>query len=239
MHIYITNLIHLSGHGSLGCFHVLAIVNTNCFISWCGSQTHVFLTVLDILFHIHSGFPGDSDSKESSYNAGWNLPAMWERICLQCRRPGFDPWVGKIPWRRERPPTPVFSPGEFYGLYSHGVTKSQMLLRDFHFTSSISTQSFSSYVQIPAQSSPLYISSYLEDALDEAEGNPSLSSAKLDTLWSHHRLFSEAMRYYPIWPIMDNSAKPGVNSIFKIPFLMIYQLSTFWICYISNELSNC
>ena len=21
--------------------------------------------------------------------------------CLQCRRPGFDPWVGKIPWRRK------------------------------------------------------------------------------------------------------------------------------------------
>ena len=25
----------------------------------------------------------------------------WLRICLQCRRPGFDPWVGKTPWRRE------------------------------------------------------------------------------------------------------------------------------------------
>jgi len=36
---------------------------------------------------------------------------------LQCRRPGFDPWVGKIPWRRERLPTPVFWPGEFHGLY--------------------------------------------------------------------------------------------------------------------------
>ena len=24
-----------------------------------------------------------------------------ERICLQCRRPGFDRWVRKIPWRRE------------------------------------------------------------------------------------------------------------------------------------------
>ena len=24
----------------------------------------------------------------------------------------FDPWVGKIPWRRERQPTPVFLPGE-------------------------------------------------------------------------------------------------------------------------------
>ena len=37
------------------------------------------------------------------------------RICLQCRRPRFDPWVGKIPWRREWLPTPVFSPGEFHG----------------------------------------------------------------------------------------------------------------------------
>ena len=27
-------------------------------------------------------------------------------------RHGFDPWVGKIPWRRERLPTPVFLPGE-------------------------------------------------------------------------------------------------------------------------------
>ena len=30
-------------------------------------------------------FPGGSDSKESS---------------CQCRRPRFDPWVRKIPWRR-------------------------------------------------------------------------------------------------------------------------------------------
>ena len=37
-----------------------------------------------------------------------------------CRRPGFDPWVGKIPWRRERLPTPVFWPREFHGLYSMG-----------------------------------------------------------------------------------------------------------------------
>ena len=29
---------------------------------------------------------------------------------LQCGRPGFDPWVGEIPW--ERRPTPVFWPGE-------------------------------------------------------------------------------------------------------------------------------
>ena len=27
---------------------------------------------------------------------------------LQCRRPEFNPWVGKIPWRRERLPTPAW-----------------------------------------------------------------------------------------------------------------------------------
>ena len=41
-----------------------------------------------------------------------------KRICLQCGRPGFDSWVGKIPQRRKRLPTPVFWPGEFHGLYS-------------------------------------------------------------------------------------------------------------------------
>ena len=35
-----------------------------------------------------------------------------KRICLQSRRPGFDPWIGTIPWRREWLPTPVFLPGK-------------------------------------------------------------------------------------------------------------------------------
>ena len=30
------------------------------------------------------------------------------RICLPHWRPRFDPWVGKIPWRRRWQPTPVF-----------------------------------------------------------------------------------------------------------------------------------
>ena len=52
-------------------------------------------------------FPGGSDSKASVYNAG-DLGSI----------PGFDPWVGKIPWRRKWQPTPVFWPGESHGLYS-------------------------------------------------------------------------------------------------------------------------
>ena len=34
---------------------------------------------------------------------------------LHCRRSGFDPWVGKISWRRAWQSTPVFSPGESHG----------------------------------------------------------------------------------------------------------------------------
>ena len=57
-----------------------------------------------------------------------NPPAMWET------------WVGKIPWRRERLPTPVFWPGEFHGLYNpHGVRLfSPPQLSDFHFHNNVS-----------------------------------------------------------------------------------------------------
>ena len=37
-----------------------------------------------------------------------------ESIC-QCRRHGFGPWVGKIPWIRKWKPTPIFSPGKSHG----------------------------------------------------------------------------------------------------------------------------
>ena len=42
-----------------------------------------------------------------------NLPASAGDI-----RDGFDPWVGKIPWRRAQQPSPVFLPGGFYGQQS-------------------------------------------------------------------------------------------------------------------------
>ena len=34
---------------------------------------------------------------------------------LAMQKPGFDPWVGMIPWRREWQPTPVSLPGESHG----------------------------------------------------------------------------------------------------------------------------
>ena len=49
------------------------------------------------------GFPGGSVVK--------NPPIM----CSSCE---FNPWVGKILWRRKWQPAPVFLPGEFHGLKS-------------------------------------------------------------------------------------------------------------------------
>ena len=50
-----------------------------------------------------SGFPGGAGGKEPT--------CQWRR----CKRPGFNPWVGKIPWRRAWQPTPGFLLGESHG----------------------------------------------------------------------------------------------------------------------------
>ena len=49
------------------------------------------------------GSPGGTSGKE---------PACQ---CKRCKRQGFYPCVGKIPWRRSWQPTPVSSPGESHG----------------------------------------------------------------------------------------------------------------------------
>ena len=57
---------------------------------------------------------------------------------LQCRRPEFSPWIGKIPWRRQWQPTLVFllensmDRGAFRTTV-HGVAKSQTQLSNFYF----------------------------------------------------------------------------------------------------------
>ena len=52
------------------------------------------------------------------------LLAQMVKSLLQCRRPGFDPWVGNIPWRRKWQPISVFFPGQFYEQRSLGRLQS-------------------------------------------------------------------------------------------------------------------
>ena len=103
------------------------------------------------------GFPDSSVGQESTCNAGdpslipgsgrstgeeigyysiiLGLPfwLRWQKICLQCRRPGFNSWVGKIPWGRERLPTQYYGLGNSMDCIVHGVSKSQTRLNTLHF----------------------------------------------------------------------------------------------------------
>ena len=44
-----------------------------------------------------------------------SLMAKMVKNLSAVQEPGFDPWVGKIPCRKEWQPTPVFLLGEFHG----------------------------------------------------------------------------------------------------------------------------
>ena len=50
------------------------------------------------------------------FNFGLPWWLRWSRICLECQRPRFDPWIRKIPWRTEWLPNPVFLPGKCHEL---------------------------------------------------------------------------------------------------------------------------
>ena len=91
-------------------------------------------------------FPDSSVGKESTCNAGdpgsipklgrsagegigYLLQYSWASLEAQLVKnlPVMQKtWVGKIPWRRERRPTPVFWPREFHGLYPWGHKESDM-----------------------------------------------------------------------------------------------------------------
>ena len=68
------------------------------------SSVHTSLHPYILKRSLPGNFPGGSEVKASASNMG-------DRGLF----PGFDPWVGKFPWRRKWQPTPVFLPGEFHG----------------------------------------------------------------------------------------------------------------------------
>ena len=86
--------IFLSGHS-------IAVINQqfSYVVKMHGRESARSLYSYISIFLPPMAFPGGSDSEE----------------CLQCRRPDFTSWVGKIPWRKEWQPTSVSLPGEFQG----------------------------------------------------------------------------------------------------------------------------
>ena len=116
-----------------------------CIYIWYMYKHIIYVCVFICIYvyiYICVGFPDSSVRKESAWNAGdpssilvlgrstgegigYPLQYSWASLVvhlvknhLQCGRPAFSPWDGKIPWRRERLPDPVFWPAEFHELYS-------------------------------------------------------------------------------------------------------------------------
>ena len=78
---------------------------------------------------VHSSIPGNTEAATQSTARnrlqGSRSVALAITILATSAghiRDGFDPWVGKIPWRRAWQPTPVFLSGEFHGQRSLGAT---------------------------------------------------------------------------------------------------------------------
>ena len=73
----------------------------------------------------HSEVLGGRLAGTSMCEFGWTWWwPRWEKLWLQCRKPEFDPWVRKIPWRREWLPTPVFLSGKFHEQKNFGRLQS-------------------------------------------------------------------------------------------------------------------
>ena len=70
-------------------------------------------TSVDLASRRRDLFIPEFQGSHFGYGFPWWLSGK-ESPC-QCRRCWFDPWVGKIPWRRKWQPTPVFLPGESHG----------------------------------------------------------------------------------------------------------------------------
>ena len=85
------------------CELILLIFLGSTFFSLLFSLFFISGTLLDVGPFGWSVFQGSHSGKE---------PASQ---CRRCKSRGFDPWVGKIPWRRAWQPTPVFYPGESHG----------------------------------------------------------------------------------------------------------------------------
>ena len=89
-----------TGHGTTDWFQKGKGVRQGCILSPC-------------LFNLYAEYvmrnAGLEEAQAGIKIAGRNINN------LRCQRPGFNPWVGKICWRRKWHPTPVFLPGESQG----------------------------------------------------------------------------------------------------------------------------
>ena len=163
------------------------------------------------------GFPGSTGGKEPVCQ------------CRRHRRQSFDPWVGKIPWRRVQQPTPVFLPGESqdrgaWWATVHRVTKSRTGLKRLHthaqwvaeslfsfFYSFVCRPDLPCFLPLPSLSSFVLVWG-LFPTWDHPSRDPALMCAESLHVWILSAISSEIKQF----PICD------------FYFLLVLGLSILW-----------
>ena len=87
--VYLKTIFHLTGDFSS--------LEDNYTHTHTHTHTHIYIYI------VYMGFPGGTSGKEFTHQ------------CRRHKRHRFDPWVGKMRWRRAWQPAPVFLPGESHG----------------------------------------------------------------------------------------------------------------------------
>ena len=127
---YMQEIIHERGQFAKQIYALSSSESMSCLYNWWFTKSHRKLHEDWIL-----SVPYFESNKHGSftiqlYYLDAFLVAQQKRIWLQCRRHGFSPWVGKMPWRRKWQPIPVFLLGKSHGqksdkLPSMGLQKSR------------------------------------------------------------------------------------------------------------------
>ena len=108
-HLFLNNSVftppprHSRGSQQGGCWHSEHSCLPSLKIHRGPKDTQAEGSELQLAPYEGLGFPGGTSGKESTCRGSRH------------KRCGFDPWVGKMPWRRKWQPTPVFLPGKFHG----------------------------------------------------------------------------------------------------------------------------
>ena len=139
-----------------------------------------------------------------------------QSLCLQCRRPGSDPWVRKIPWRRKWQPTLVLLPGKFHGQrslvgYNLWGRKELDMTEWFHFLPFI-TESF--FCGLAGKESAYYEGDLgsihgLGGFLGEGRGYPLQYSGLENSMdCIVHGVAESDMTQWPSLSLLKNSGQP-------------------------------
>ena len=98
-----------------------------------------FLSVLPILVHILASVLLLLSLQNAIFL--FNCFHSSKKSICKCKKCRFDPWVGKIPWKRKQQPTPVFLPGKSHG-QKRLVGYGPWVYKELDTTELLSTHSF-------------------------------------------------------------------------------------------------